>query len=264
MCATLAMVVKPPIHTFESEFIHGSGINPDLYASAIRVVGDLESPIPGEAETPIHEALNWHYRRFGLLANQSLLAALLLNEDGSCWQAKLSTPKLDKQSGKRRKYETPVGNGSRAFLPAIPSQIREAIANQYGVSHEADSFWDWVADRPEIPIVLTEGGKKSLAALSQGYVTIALYGINAGVSKYETIGGDRLRRLKPELIPDLQRFAVEGRRFILAFDQDAKPQTRYKVEGALADLSWHLEQAGAIVEVASWDGQADHCKGLDG
>jgi Domain of unknown function (DUF3854) len=263
MCATLAMVVKPPIHTFETEFIHGSGINPELYASAVRVVGDLESPIPGEAETPIHEALNWHYRRFGLLANQSLLAALLLNEDGTCWQAKLSTPKLDKQSGKRRKYETPVGNGSRAFLPAIPGQLWETIAQRHRVSHEAGSFWDWVADRSEIPIVLTEGGKKSLAALSQGYVTIALYGINAGVSKYETIGGDRLRRLKPELIPDLQRFAVEGRKFVLAFDQDAKPQTRYKVEGALADLSWHLEQAGAIVEIARWDGQADHCKGLD-
>jgi Domain of unknown function (DUF3854) len=264
MCATLAMVVKPPIHTFESEFIHSSGINPELYASAVRVVGDLESDASGEAETPIHEALNWHYRRFGLLANQSLLAALLLNEDGSCWQAKLSTPKLDKQSGKRRKYETPVGNGSRAFLPAVPGQLWDVIAQRYEVDHsEADSFWDWVADRPEIPIVLTEGGKKSLAALSQGYVTIALYGINAGVSKYETIGGDRLRRLKPELIPGLQRFAIEGRKFILAFDQDAKPQTRYKVEGALADLSWHLEQAGAIVEIASWDGQADRCKGLD-
>jgi hypothetical protein len=264
MCATLAMVVKPPIHTFETEFIHGSGINPNLYASAVRVVGDLESPIPGEAETPIHEALNWRYRRFGLLANESLLAALLLNEDGSCWQAKLSTPKLDKQSGKPRKYETPVDNGSRAFLPAIPSHLWDAIAQRYKTArNDTDSFWDWVADRPEIPIVLTEGGKKSLAALSQGYVTIALYGINAGVSKYETIGGDRLRRLKPELIPDLQRFAVEGRRFVLAFDQDAKPQTRYKVEGALADLSWHLEQAGAIVAIASWDGQADRCKGLD-
>jgi hypothetical protein len=141
MCATLTMVVKPPIHTFEAEFIHGSGINPELYASAVRVVGDLESDASGEAETPIHEALNWHYRRFGLLANQSLLAALLLNEDRTCWQAKLSMPKLEKQSGKRRKYETPVGNGSRAFLPAIPSQIWEAIANQYGVSHKADSFW---------------------------------------------------------------------------------------------------------------------------
>jgi Domain of unknown function (DUF3854) len=264
MCATLTMVGKPPIYTFESEFIHGSGINPELYSSAVRVVGDLESSTPGEAETPIHEALNWHYRRFGLLANQSLLAALLLNEDGSCWQAKLSTPKRDKQSGKRRKYETPVGNGSRAFLPAIPGQLWETIAQQYEVGcNETSFFWDWIADRPEIPIVLTEGGKKSLAALSQGYVTIALYGINAGVSKYETIAGERIHRLKPELIPDLQRFAVEGRKFILAFDQDAKPQTRYKVEGALADLSWHLEQTGAIVNIASWEGQADRCKGLD-
>jgi hypothetical protein len=263
MYATLTMVVKPPINTFETEFIHGSGINPELYATAVRVVGDLESDASGEAETPIHEALNWHYRRFGLLANESLLAALLLNEDGSCWQAKLSTPKLDKQSGKPRKYETPVGNGARAFLPAIPNQLWDEIAQRHGVSNEAHSFWDWVIAHPEIPILLTEGGKKSLAALSQGYVTIALYGINAGVSKYEKIGGDRLRRLKPELIPDLQRFAVEGRKFILAFDQDAKPQTRYKVEGALADLSWHLEQAGAIVEIASWDGQADRCKGLD-
>jgi Domain of unknown function (DUF3854) len=264
MCATLTMVGKPPIYTFESEFIHGSEINPELYSSAVRVVGDLESSTPGEAETPIHEALNWHYRRFGLLANQSLLAALLLNEDGSCWQAKLSTPKRDKQSGKRRKYETPVGNGSRAFLPAIPGQLWETIAQQYEVGcNETSFFWDWIADRPEIPIVLTEGGKKSLAALSQGYVTIALYGINAGVSKYETIAGERIHRLKPELIPDLQRFAVEGRKFILAFDQDAKPQTRYKVEGALADLSWHLEQTGAIVNIASWEGQADRCKGLD-
>jgi Domain of unknown function (DUF3854) len=263
MCATLTMVVEPPIHTFETEFIHGSGINPDLYAAAVRVVSDLESPIPGEVEAPIHEALNWRYRRFGHTASKSFLAALLLNEDGSCWQAKLSTPKLDKPSGKIRKYETPVGKGSRAFLPAIPSQLGEAIAQRYGVSNEASSFWDWIASHPEIPIVLTEGGKKSLAALSQGYVTIAIYGINSGVSKYETIGGDRLRRLKPELIPDLQRFAIEGRRFVLAFDQDAKPRTRYKVEGALADLSWHLEQAGAIVNIASWDGQADRCKGLD-
>jgi hypothetical protein len=263
MCATLTMVVEPPIHTFETEFIHGSGINPDLYAAAVRVVGDLESPIPGEVEAPIHEALNWRYRRFGHTASKSFLAALLLNEDGSCWQAKLSTPKLDKPSGKIRKYETPVGKGSRAFLPAIPSQIGEVIAQRYRVSNEAGSFWDWIASHPEIPIILTEGGKKSLAALSQGYVTIAIYGINSGVSKYETIGGDRLRRLKPELIPDLQRFAIEGRRFILAFDQDAKPRTRYKVEGALADLSWHLEQAGAIVSIASWDGQADRCKGLD-
>jgi Domain of unknown function (DUF3854) len=265
MLATLNPVVlmRQP-HDFCTEFTQGSGIAPALYAAAIKLAGDLESDAVGEISTPIHEALNWRYSRFGLRANQSLRAALLLNEDGVCWQAKLASPKLDRKTGKSRKYETPIGNGSRAFLPPIPPVIRQQIERRYGVKFPADgAFWDFIAAHPEIPIVLTEGGKKSLAALSQGYVTVALYGINAGVSKYETIGGDRLRRLKPELIPDLQRFAVEGRRFILAFDQDAKPQTRHKVEGALADLSWHLEQAGAIVEIASWDGQADRCKGLD-
>jgi Domain of unknown function (DUF3854) len=251
-------------HDFYTEFTQGSGIAPALYAAAIKLAGDLESDSGGEISTPIHEALNWRYSRFGLRANQSLQAALLLNEDGTCWQAKLASPKLDRKTGKSRKYETPVGNGSRAFLPPIPPVIRHQIEQRYEVKFPADgAFWNFIAAHPEIPIVLTEGGKKSLAALSQGYVTIALYGINAGVSKYETIGGERIRRLKPELIRDLQRFAIKGRQFILAFDQDAKPQTRYKVEGALADLSWHLEQSGAIVEIASWDGQADRCKGLD-
>jgi hypothetical protein len=265
MLATLnPVVLTGHPHDFCTEFTQGSGIAPALYAAAIKLAGDLESDSVGEISTPIHEALNWRYTRFGLRANQSLQAALLLNEDGACWQAKLASPKLDPKTGKSRKYETPIGNGSRAFLPPVPPVIRQQIEQRYEVQFPADgAFWDFIAAHPEIPIVLTEGGKKSLAALSQGYVTIALYGINAGVSKYETIGGDRLRRLKPELICDLQRFAVEGRKFILAFDQDAKPQTRYKVEGALADLSWHLEQAGAIVEIASWDGEADRCKGLD-
>jgi hypothetical protein len=251
-------------HDFYAEFTQSSGITPALYATTVSVVHDLEHDAAGEISTPIHEALNWRYSRFGLHPNQSLRAALLLNEDGSCWQAKLATPKLDQKTGKSRKYETPIGNGSRAFLPSVPPVIRQQIEQRCEVKFPADGdFWDFIAAHPEVPIVLTEGGKKSLAALSQGYVTIALYGINAGVSKYETIGGDRLRRLKPELIPDLQRFAVEGRKFILAFDQDAKHQTRYKVEGALADLSWHLEQAGAIVNIASWDGEGDRCKGLD-
>ncbi|MFM2431605.1 MAG: hypothetical protein RLZZ511_2818 [Cyanobacteriota bacterium] len=249
---------------FETEFIQGSAIHPSLYAATIQVVGDLESASPGEAHTPIHEALNWRYVRFGLKVNATLLAALFLNEDGSCWQAKLDRPKLDAKKGKIRKYETPVGNGSRAFLPAIPPEIRQLVGSRYGIEIPDDwTFWDFVRLHPEIPIVLTEGGKKSLAALSQGYVTIALYGINAGVSKYETIAGERIRKLKPELIPDLQHFAGEGRKFILAFDQDAAAKTRYKVDSALADLSWHLEQAGCDVAIAGWDGRAGQCKGLD-
>jgi hypothetical protein len=264
MPAILDPAIQPLPQAFATEFIQGSAIHPSLYAATVQVVGDLESDTAGEADTPIHNALNWHYVRFGLKVNASLLAALLLNEDGSCWQAKLNKPKLDRKNGKIRKYETPVGNGSRAFLSAVPPIVRQFIEQRYEIEVPTDgSFWDFIEAHPEIPIVLTEGGKKSLAALSQGYVAIALYGINAGVSKYETIAGERIRKLKPELIPDLQRFAVSARKFILAFDQDASAKTRYKVEGALADLSWHLEQSGTIVSIASWDGRDGQCKGLD-
>ncbi|MBD2329670.1 plasmid replication protein, CyRepA1 family [Alkalinema sp. FACHB-956] len=252
-------------HTaFDREFIQGSAIHPSLYAATVQVVGDLEQDAGGDAATPIHDALNWRYVRFGHTVNTTLLAALFLNEDGSYWQAKLSEPKQDRKTGKTRKYETPVGNGARAYLPSVPPEIRQKVNQRQQIECPTEgSFWDFIAQHPEIPIVLTEGGKKSLAALSQGFVAIALYGINAGVNKYETIGGERIRRLQPELIPDLQRFAGTGRPFTLAFDQDTKPKTRHKVASALADLSWHLEQQGCTVRIATWEGQSGQCKGLD-
>jgi Domain of unknown function (DUF3854) len=217
MLPTLIPTAPTPLHDFTTEFLLGSAIQPALYAAAIRVVDDLEIAPAGTIATPIHDALNWRYTRFGFKANQSQQAALLLNEDGSCWQAKLATPQLDRKTGKPRKYETPIGNGSRAFLPPLPPTLRQRIPLPDRLDFPNDgSAWDFIADHPEIPIVLTEGGKKSLAGLSQGFVTISLYGINAGVSKFETIGGERIRRLQPLLIDDLQRFAVPGRKFVLA------------------------------------------------
>jgi hypothetical protein len=265
MLATVKTVSDAHLYDFQTEFVQGSGIHPDLYALSVSVVSDLEPDSAGDAQTPIHDALNWRYTRFGLQVQPSIQAALLLNEDGSCWQAKLSNPKQDSKSGKLRKYETPVGNGSRAFLPSLPIALQQQIAQQYSLSLQTEngSFWDWVADHPEIPIVLTEGGKKALSSLTQGSVTIALYGINAGVSKYETIGGEKLRRLHPELIPDLQRFAQPGRSWILAFDQDTAHQTRTKVAAALSDLAYHLGQTGGTVTIARWDGASGRCKGLD-
>jgi hypothetical protein len=123
-------------------------------------------------------------------------------------------------------------------------------------------FWGWVAES-DIDLILTEGGKKSLAALNLGYIGISLYGVNAGVSKHTTIGGERLRKANPELIPDLQRFAQPGRQWTIAFDQDSKATTRTKVANAIADLSWHLEQSGGTVRIATWEAQGGTAKGLD-
>jgi Domain of unknown function (DUF3854) len=233
-------------------------IEPDLFTAAIDFIKDR-----GRWET--YQALGWQVSRNWQTRKPHDLGVLagFRNEDGTLWQAKAEYPAIDKD-GKARKYETPKGNGSRAFLPPIDPSTRNIISQRYGVEFPSDgAFWDFVESRPELTIVVTEGGFKSLAALNLGYICLSLYGVNAGVLKYDTIAGEKVAKLKPELIADLQRFAVPGRRFVLAFDQDEKAKTRAKVSAAMADLSWHLGQSGCDVGIATWDGQQGQFKGLD-
>jgi Domain of unknown function (DUF3854) len=233
-------------------------IGPDLFTAAIDFIQDT-----GRWET--YQALGWQVSRNWQTRKPHDLGILagFRNEDGVLWQAKAEHPAIDKD-GKARKYETPKGNGSRAFLPPIDPVTRQIIGQRYGVEFPSDgAFWDFVELHPELAIILTEGGFKSLAALNLGYICLSLYGVNAGVLKYDTIAGEKVAKLKPELIADLQRFAVPGRRFVLAFDQDATYKTRAKVSAAMADLSWHLGQFGCDVSIAAWDGQQGQFKGLD-
>ena len=237
----------------QSEFVEGSGISFDLFQTSVRLVRDLEYGVGGEVYTPIHDALNWRYTRFGHQARESIYAALLLNEDGSTWQAKLSTPRTGSK-GKTQKYETPLGNGSRAYLPEVPTKIRKLIGERYGVSVPlTGSFWSWLEKHPEISIVWTEGGKKALCLLSQGFVSIALYGVNGGYRRQ--IDDSRV------LISDVALFAQEGRSHLLAFDQDSTADTRRKVNVAIARFGGLLEASGGKVAVTSWD--AKQGKGVD-
>jgi hypothetical protein len=307
------------------EFVEGSSISPDLFATSVRLTRDLEFHAGGEVSTPIHDALGWRYVRFGNTANATLFAALLQNEDGSVWQAKLSQPKWDQQKNKQRKYETPIGNGSRAWLPAITVGTWRAIAQRYDLeiaapwqtqsspeqqrviaatetfctsllcliqtlmpcvlsayrSRLSDSnmvlnlgtsiyverladqaivpnFWHFIASHPEIPVVLTEGGKKAASLLSQGYVAIALYGVNGGYRTKDSLGNT----IDPYLVEDVARFATLRRSFILAFDQDEQDKTRRKVNIALNRLGRLLRSATGIdPKIVRWDAQQG--KGVD-
>ncbi len=235
------------------EFISGSAIDPCLMLGGVEIVSDTVTQLGGDVSYPIHEALNWTITRFGRQARSSVYAAILRNEDGSPWQVKLSNPRIDR-SGKRQKYETPLGNGSRAYFPPIPLKIRQRIAQRYEIDvPDQGSFWDWLALHPEIPIVITEGGKKSLSVLNQGDVAIALYGVNGGYQKLDD--GSR------QLIDDLTRFATVGRQIVLAFDQDIKPITQRRVAGAISRFGGLLEQLHCAVTVATW--QAEQGKGVD-
>ena len=239
------------------ECIQGSAIDPRLFQASIEVVTDLEIGSDREATYPIHEALNWRITRFGQQARQNQSAALFLNEDRSCWQAKLQDPIWDKDKQKPRKYETPVGSGARAYFSPIPLEIRQRIAQRYGVTIPNEGcFWDWVKTS-NIPLVITEGAKKALALLSQGYVAIALYGVNGGYRSKDALNNP----CEAYLIPDLVPFIREKRSLFLAFDQDAAFETRQKVNLALARFSKVLIHSGGAVQIVQWNGAIG--KGVD-
>jgi hypothetical protein len=252
------------LSTFEyqivKEFIYGSAIHQGLFNTAVRIVSDVEPQAGGEISYPIHENLNWRLTRFGHQARTSQRAALLLNENGSCWQAKLELPLFDSKKGKLRKYESPAGAGAIAYLPPLDLETRRQIGQRYGVHvPELGSFWDWLADHPEIPILITEGGKKALAALSQGYVAIALFGHSSGYRVKDLLG----HPLPHEIIPDLKRFISAQRIIFLAFDQDEIPKTRQSVSRSVSRFSRLIEATGASPMIARWDGQNGRCKGID-
>jgi hypothetical protein len=88
-------------------------------------------------------------------------------------------------------------------------------------------------------------------------VAIALYGVNGGYRTTDALGNP----IAPILIPDLARFAVPGRSFTLAFDQDSKLETRSKVSRALSKFGGLLVAAGCEVTVAQW--KPEQGKGID-
>ena len=232
--------------------------------------------------------MNWQYSRFSHQAKDPLEAIILLNEDGTPWQAKLSQFRIDRAKTRKRfkqalgfsakavddhfkdlsdqlpelvehqKYETPKGNGSKPYLPPVPADIRQQIGSHYETEFPPEgSFWDWLASHSEIPVTLTEGGKKGLSLLSHGAIAIALYGVNGGYTSKDRLGNP----IEPQLIPELERFCQSDRKITLAFDQDADPNTRRRVANALSRFGGLLAARGCEVYIALWDAALG--KGVD-
>jgi hypothetical protein len=235
-------------------------VNQELQKSAIALslqrvatehLEDLAIGYGGDISTPIADALGFKYRRFGRQANESQQALSFVNEDGTVWQAKIF--ETDRQDGRSGQYLAPVKNGDRIYTPAIDPETRQKIGDRHKVDVPLEgSFWQWVADHPEIPIIITEGGKKSLSLLSQGYVAIALYGCSSGIDKDTS-----------DLKDDLKQFAQEGRKIAIALDRDpdAKPKAQRNVAMGIRRLSWAFSRNGCDVVTVLWDGQDG--KGVD-
>lgn len=159
-------------------------------------------------------------------------------ETGETWQFIVQSDK----DGRGYRYLAPAQIGNRAFFPVIPSDIRKLISERYGVDIPIDgSFWEWLKNHPEIPILITEGGGKALSGFSHGFVAISLYGCSCLAS--------------PDLLPYLK-----GREVYVAFDSDTKASAVRAVNNALNKHLPTLSQPTKLTKVVKWDSQY---KGLD-
>ncbi|MBP5973606.1 DUF3854 domain-containing protein [Brasilonema sp. CT11] len=258
------------LNEFESfirnTFVEGSGIDPVMLDTGIEFHEDIESTDGGDVYAPIHEALGWEYRRFGHKANEPFYAAFFKNEDGSIWQAIVSL--WDEEKERPYKYLAPKGGGDapvlsqtlagdHAYFPPVPPEIRRRIGIRYGLEVPLDgSFWEWLKEI-DIPRLITEGGKKSLSALSQGYVAIALYGCCCGVKTKD----DQGNKVAPYLISDLQPFALEDTKWLFALDRDEKQKAKIAVQTGKKRLTQALHLNKCFVDDIEW--KTSQGKGLD-
>jgi len=170
----------------------------------------------------------------------------LLQESGEVWQRIVESTK-DRRGYVYLSPSIADGGGNRAFLPAIPRDIRMAIGRRYGVDVPLEgSFWDWLIDHKEIPIILTEGAGKALSAMSHGYVAIAVLGCTCLGSL--------------DLLPFLDTEKSKNSRSILiGMDSDPKPSAVKAVRKSLSKWLPIFSKANPI-RVLVWDSVN---KGLD-
>ena len=174
----------------------------------------------------------------GIRRHQYRHSVRYIQENGETWQFIVESQK----TAKGYRYLAPAKIGNRAFLPAIPSDIRKAIGKRYGVQVPLEgSFWDWFEQNKHIPLEVTEGGGKALSGLSHSFVTTAVYGCSC-------LGS-------PDLLP-----YIKGRDIRIALDCDTKPSAIRAVKQALFKHLRPLSKLAKSVKVVTWDSKT---KGLD-
>jgi hypothetical protein len=180
-------------------------------------------------------------------------------------------PRADKD-GKVIKYEHPPKDPTRAFFCDLGFEDALNIARKLDKEKKliaefedkppeitwGQAFWQWVQKDPSIPLVITEGFKKGAALMSWGIVAIALPGVTGGV-RVERDGYQQ--KIGSHLIPELEPFIAEGRKFVIAFDADEKPKTIANVDREKFKLGHLLTKSGCEVALARWEPKDG--KGID-
>jgi hypothetical protein len=169
--------------------------------------------------------------------------------------------KLDKQGRPiGLKYESPPAfpDGGGLLLPHVPERCWRLICERQGLpfpdaAARADGFWAWAQATPALQLLVCEGWKKALAAVSAGWAAVALPGVQMG-RRVVSSGGARLipalQALSSRHKPKRCSIGKAGRPWLIAFDAERRPATAAKVAAAAGALAAALRAAGGRVEVA--------------
>ena len=174
--------------------------------------------------------------------------------DWGCF--KPDSPRHD-SDGRVLKYEHPLRVETSAFFLRVSLSVWQRIAKRYRVpmppevtiaeSGEAVGFWEWVFQN-KVPVIVSEGGKKSASLLSAGFVGVALPGVNSGYRQPKDENGnpvgDRV------LIRELQIF--KDHPILFCFDRDTKESTIARVNLALERTANLLVKQGCTVRIINW------------
>ncbi|NEO86463.1 MAG: DUF3854 domain-containing protein [Spirulina sp. SIO3F2] len=227
-----------------------SAIDPAFIGTAVTLSADLEiDPYAHEVlGSPLDDALNRRYTRFGHSHKPNEYGFIFHNEDGTEWQVKrdLGQTRDDQRSGQ---YLAPKEAGNAIYTPPIPAAILTRICQRHGFDpiltagevNKVGGFWPWFL-KTDLPLIITEGAKKALAALSQGHIAIAFYGCACGKSDA------------------LQPF-LEGRESFVAFDADNKLTAKRAVTKGIRILGIATQRAKGTLHIVQW--HPDEGKGLD-
>ncbi|MFN7526756.1 MAG: plasmid replication protein, CyRepA1 family [Dolichospermum sp.] len=170
------------------------------------------------------------------------------------------------QKGKSIKYEHPPSTPTRIFCLRISLEIWQQVGQLYNLEipekitinddGEAEGFWEWVI-KNKISIIICEGVKKAAALLTQGYVAIAIPGINSG---YRVIKNEFGKVTSRQLIADLAAFTNTKRDFHICFDFETQQKKIAAVNNAISQLGCLLQQQNCHVKIVELPGKE---KGVD-
>jgi Domain of unknown function (DUF3854) len=253
-----------------------SAIAPDLLElnfSSINQESAFSFLIPNPARRNDGRLTDRHLRTFNSLETGGWICTGIcsLTMKISEWGClKPNAPRWDETKRKNIKYEHPHGVPTELFCLRVTYRIGLKIAQNNGLiataqylermvgkdpTAEDRDFWQWVLDNPYLPIILTEGAKKTASLLSAGHLAIGLPGVWGGYrSKINGVNSI------PHLIPHLKIFAAKEREIIFCFDKDTNPKTINNVNNAITKTGKLLERLGCQISVITW---ICPCKGVD-